>query len=67
MELFSDFFFKIHKETPVQESLFNKVAGLYPATSLKGATPTQVFPDEFCETLKTEHLQVEFIDILPMN
>ena len=58
MELFRDFFFgKIHKKTTLPESLFNKVAGLYPATSLKERTPTQVFSDEFCEILKTEHLQ----------
>ena len=59
MELFRDFFCccKIHKKTPVPESLFNKFAGLYPATSLKEKTPTKGFFDEFCEILKTEHLQ----------
>ena len=40
------------------ESLFNKVTGLYPATSPKERTPTKVFSDEFCEIFKTEHLQV---------
>ena len=42
MELFCNFFFfcKIHKKKSVPESLFNKVAGLYPATSLKVSTPT---------------------------
>ena len=38
---------------------FNKVAGLYPAVSLKERTSTQVFSGEFCEILKTfftEHL-----------
>ena len=44
-------------KTPVPESLFNKVTGLYPATSMKETTPTQVLSDEFCEILKTEHLQ----------
>ena len=39
------------------ESLFNKVVGLYPTTSMKERTPTQVISDEFCEILKTEHLQ----------
>ena len=43
------------------ESRFNKVTGLYSATSLKEMTPTQVFSGEFCEILKnpffTEHLQ----------
>ena len=51
------FFFTIHKKTTVQESLFNKIAGLCPAASLKERTPKQVFSDEFCEILKTEHLQ----------
>ena len=53
------------------ESLFNKVAGLYPAISLKEMTPTQVFSDEFFEILKTEHLQVSasvlLKDILPVK
>ena len=48
---------KIHKKTPVLESHFNKVTGLYPATSLKERTPTQVFSGEFCEILKTSFLQ----------
>ena len=38
-------------------SLLNKVTGLYPATSLKDRTPTQVFYNEFCEILKTPFLQ----------
>ena len=52
MELFRDFFFcKIHKKTPVPESLLNKVAGLYPATSQKERTSTLVFSNEFWEIL----------------
>ena len=51
------FLCKIHKKTPVLESHFNKVTGLYPATSLKERTPTQVFSGEFCEILKTSFLQ----------
>ena len=51
------FLCKIHKKTPVLESHFNKVTGLYPATSLKERTPTQVFSGEFCEILKTPFLQ----------
>ena len=51
------FFCRIHKKTPVLEFHFNKVTGLYPATSLKERTPTQVFSDEFCEILKTPFLQ----------
>ena len=30
---------------------------LYPATSLRERTPTQVIPDEFCEVLKTTFLR----------
>ena len=37
----------------MSESLFDKITGLYPATSLKERTPTQVFSDEFREILKT--------------
>ena len=52
---------KIQKKTPVSESLFNKVTGLYLATSVKERTPTLVFSDQFCEIHKTpfltEHLQ----------
>ena len=59
MELFREIFFfcKIHSKTPVLEPHFNKVAGLYPAISLKERTPTQVFSGEFCEILKTPFLQ----------
>ena len=49
---FAIFFGKIHKKTSMLESLFNKVAGLYPATLLKERTPTQVFSDKFCEILR---------------
>ena len=51
------FFSRIHKKTPVLESNFNKVTGVYPATSLKKRTPTQVFSGEFCEILNTPLLQ----------
>ena len=44
---------KIQKKTSVTESFFNKVTVLYPATSLKERTPTQMFSHEFCEILKT--------------
>ena len=50
-------FCKIHKKTPVLGSHINKVIGLYPAISLNGRTPTQVFSLEFCEILKTPFLQ----------
>ena len=36
-------FHKIHKKTPVPESLFNKVAGLKPATLLNRGSGTGVF------------------------
>ena len=39
------------------ESHFNKVTGLYSATSLKERTPTQVFSGEFCKVNKTPILQ----------
>ena len=51
------FFCKNHKKTPVPESLFNEVIGLYPATILKERTPAQVFSDEFCEIVKTTSFQ----------
>ena len=35
-------FHKIHKKTPVPESLFNEVAGLKPATLLKRESGTRV-------------------------
>ena len=40
-------FSKIHRKTPLPETLFNKVTGHYPATLLKEKTPIQVFSDEF--------------------
>ena len=49
-------FCKINRKTPVLESLFNKVTGLYPATLLKENTPIQVFSDEFSEIFKTSFL-----------
>ena len=59
MELFRKkfFFCKIRKKTPVPESPFDKVTSIYPATSLKERTLTQVFSDEFGEILKTPFLQ----------
>ena len=44
-------------KTPVPESLFNKVIGFYPATSVKERTPIMGFFDEFCEILKTSFFQ----------
>ena len=62
---------KIHWKTPVLGSLFNKVADLYPATSLKERTPTKVLSDNFCQILKTELLQATASvlrkNILPTN
>ena len=57
-------FCKIHKKKPVLESHFNKVAGLYPATSVKERTPAQVFSGEFCKILKTTFLQNTFRRLL---
>ena len=56
MELFCNFFFffcNIYEKAPVPESLFNKLTGLYSATSLKDRTPSQMLSDGFCEILKT--------------
>ena len=59
MEIFCKIFFfcKTDDKTPVLESIFNKVIGLYPATSLKERNPIQVFSDEFCDIPKTTFLQ----------
>ena len=59
MELFREIyiFCKIHKKRFVLESHFNKVTGLYPPTSRKERTPTQVFSGEVWEILKTPFLQ----------
>ena len=62
MELFCEnIFCKIHKRTPLPESLFNKVIerslSSTPATSLKEIIPTQMFSDELCQVLKTTFLQ----------
>ena len=50
----------MYRKTPAPESLFNKVAGLRPATLLKKKILAQVFSCEFfeiCEnTFFTEHL-----------
>ena len=48
---------KTHKKTPVLNSHFNKITGLYPAVSLRERTPIQVFSGEFCKILKTPFLQ----------
>ena len=42
-------FRKIHRKTPVPESLFNKVADLRPETLLKKETLAQLFSCEFCK------------------
>ena len=50
-------FLKIYKKATLLEYLFNKVTGVYPATSLKEKTPIQVFSDEFCKIHKIPFLQ----------
>ena len=47
---------KFHKKTPMLESLFNKVAGLRPATSLKRSSNTAVFP-EIRESFKNTYFK----------
>ena len=44
MDVFREIFFC---KIPVPESLFNKVIGFYPATSLKERTPIQALSDKF--------------------
>ena len=46
------FLSKIHKKTPVLESHFHKVIGLYAAISLKERTPRQVFSAIFARYLR---------------
>ena len=46
-------FYKIHRKTPVQESLFNKVAGLRSATLLKKRLWRKCFPVNFVKFLRT--------------
>ena len=50
-------FRKIHRKTPVPESLFNKVAGLRPATLLKKRLWHRCFPVNFAKFLRTPFLQ----------
>ena len=52
--------FYFFKKTPVPETLFNEVTGLYPAVLLKEKTPIQVFSGEFCKIHKTPFLQNTF-------
>ena len=50
-------FHKIDRKTPVPETLFNKVAGLRPATLLKKSLWHRCFPVNFEQFLKTPSLQ----------
>ena len=50
-KMYSYKFRKIHRKTPVPESLFNKVAGLRPATLLKKRLWHRCFP-VICEICK---------------
>ena len=45
------FFSRIHKKTPVLESNFNKVTGVYPATSLKKGLQHRCFLVNFARYL----------------
>ena len=49
----SERFRKVHKKTPVLESLFNKIFALRPATVLK-ETSAQIFSSKFCKTAASE-------------
>ena len=52
-------FSKIHRKTPVSESLFNEVAGLRPKARnyIKKDSLAQVFPLNFAKFLRTPFLQ----------
>ena len=50
-------FHKIHRKTPVPESLFNKVAGRRPATLFKKRLWHKCFPLNFVKFLRTPFLQ----------
>ena len=50
-------FCKIHRKTPVSESLFNKVARLRPATLIKKKLWHKCFPVNFAKFLRTPFLQ----------
>ena len=54
MKLFREIFYfcEIHKKAPVPQSLFNKVIGFFPATSLKESTPIKVLSDKFPRYLR---------------
>ena len=61
----SEKFHKLHRKTPVLESLFNKVAGLIPATLLKRDAIAGVFMwnlRNFEEHLFEDHLQTTASD-----
>ena len=54
---YSKEFCKIYRKTPVPESLFNKVAGISPATLLKKRLWKRSFSMNFPKSLRTTFLQ----------
>ena len=52
---------KINRKTPVPESLFNKVAGLRPASLLKKRLRHRRFPVNFAKFLKTRFLYTDHL------
>ena len=62
----AEVFCKIHRKTPVPESLFNKVAGLKASNFINKETLAQVFSSKFCEisknTFSAKHLQTSASD-----
>ena len=64
-------FHKIHRKTPVPESLFSKVAGLRTATSLKKRLWHRWFPANFVKFLRTpfftEHLCWQLLNSATRN
>ena len=59
---FSYKFRKIHRKTPVPESLFNKVAVLRPATLLKKRLWYRCFPVNFVKFLRTRFYRTRLGD-----
>ena len=55
IKLFREFFLFLRNSQ--EKSLFNKVIGFFPATSLKESTPIKVLSDKFFEILKTTFLR----------
>ena len=54
-KIVAEFFFKIHRKTPEQESHFNEIFYLEHAILLKQETPTQMFSSVIFEIFQDSH------------